>query len=67
MKDLDPINGGCWICSKDECDSFTIEWDSYFHWNCLEQYVNWKKSDKFDPNFIDPEIECIVREFDLDK
>ena len=40
-RNLDPINGGCWFCHKaienNEEYGFSMEWDAYFHTNCLEQ------------------------------
>lgn len=61
MNDLEPNDGGCWICHKDGCDNFTIEWDSYFHWQCLKDYVDTAN----ERDWYDAEIDVIAREFDL--
>lgn len=58
---ISPIDGGCWFCyTQSEKMSFSIEFDTYFHLECLKAAL-----EKSTPEQCDEEAEIIGREFDL--
>ena len=54
---VSPVDGGCWFCQKatdEKKDSFSIEFDCCFHWQCLKDALKENNN---------PEAEIIGREF----
>ena len=66
MTKISPNDGGCWFCEQNSlnnyCDSFTTEFDAYFHMTCLEEALKHST-----PESEDREAEIIGREFNLRK
>jgi hypothetical protein len=56
MPQCDPTNGGCWFCSTDDGEMyFSVEFDTWFHMDCLVKELGL-------PNSVNPEAEIIARE-----
>lgn len=62
---VSPCDGGCWFCYTDDGEMyFTIEWDAFFHMDCLMKNVGLFHYNDEHIGY-DPEAMIIAREFDI--
>ena len=63
---LHPTQGGCWFCHKGGCDSFSWEFDTNLHLDCLKQALHANDAGEQTGEFErDPEVDIIADEFGL--
>lgn len=65
-KPLHPTQGGCWFCHKDGCDSFSVEFDTGLHLNCLSHMLHANDVGDRTCDFErDPEVDIMADELGL--